>query len=160
MTAPTRVFGRRFVHAPGRPRPIAVSVATNPAPRSLRCAEMGSGTGWRADRPQLFHLRAPTKAAHARLAVDRVLAGAHEISEVGDGPASVGGGFGVGEPGVGVLGQLFATGGCLRKRSWRDACWLHGRTREAFQISVRLATTDHRASSKAADAESRGSGPT
>ena len=75
MTAPTRAFGRRFVHAPGRPRPIAVSVATNPAPRSLRCAEMGSGTGWRADRPQLFHLRAAARHANAQGLVREVLEG-------------------------------------------------------------------------------------
>lgn len=34
------------------------SVATNPAQRLLRCVEIGSGTGWRADRPLCFTYRA------------------------------------------------------------------------------------------------------
>jgi len=58
VAAPTRTFGRRFIHAPGRPRPIAFPVATNPAQRSLRCAEMSSGRSGASTAPQLFHLRA------------------------------------------------------------------------------------------------------
>ena len=37
---------------------FAVPVATNPAQRSLRCAEMGSSTGPALPTPQSFHLRA------------------------------------------------------------------------------------------------------
>ena len=63
MAAPTLTAGRRFAHAPRRPRPIAVPVATNPAQPSLRCAEMGSGTAWRADRPPIV---SPTRSRSLR----------------------------------------------------------------------------------------------